>query len=313
LNPTADADLPPVTTTFLGDGLSVFDEYRGFRVSNIYTRTDPRVKDLFVRLVNPQCGTSTLLSTYPTDGTSLFGNVNTLISGAHVHLLDYKDHMANAPTTTEWQDHFKKFEVVKVGSGPSATFQGRFTYTTGLNGDGSDTTIAPPADRQINVNALFPITDTDTGLKIQKGLRITECLNTSDPSLLGIAGWGSANGPDNAVIYTTRIKDYVGKTLGKNKTPKYYTFINTAWVNVVPGTLNLDFLISKAIQYYLAMEIGHSIRLTDTSTYEFHHPPETGSNMDQSFVVKDETNTIKAFYIPSAYNTTDQMNFKLKD
>ena len=106
----ADVENPPVfdaavPTILQGDGIACFDEYRGFIVSGVHTRTDCRQKDLFVHLVNPQCGADSFLgggtTTYPTDGISLFGPVGTLVSENHLHLLGFTPG-ANNGTTNEW-------------------------------------------------------------------------------------------------------------------------------------------------------------------------------------------------------------------
>jgi hypothetical protein len=45
----ADDDLVPIGNTDKGDGLSLYEEYRGFRVQSEHIRTSPIEKDLFVR------------------------------------------------------------------------------------------------------------------------------------------------------------------------------------------------------------------------------------------------------------------------
>jgi hypothetical protein len=45
----ADDDLVPIGNTDKGDGLSLYEEYRGFRVQRKHIRTSPIEKDLFVR------------------------------------------------------------------------------------------------------------------------------------------------------------------------------------------------------------------------------------------------------------------------
>ncbi len=75
LDPGADIDTGPVATSPCCDGISTFDEYRGFIASGKQIRTDPKQKNLFLRLVtaadsvaSPSCGASCLgggTTTYP--------------------------------------------------------------------------------------------------------------------------------------------------------------------------------------------------------------------------------------------------------
>lgn len=342
LNPADDLDLGPTATSPLGDGIANFDEYRGFIVSDdscptgvsgCHVRTDPRVKDTFVRLVNPEClsagqtNAASLLgggtTTYPTDGTPLFGNLDRLISGNQVHLLGYGTPSATHLNTKgnndgEWVDNFNSLSI--VSGNPSFSI--------------SDTT--PSTDRQINKNAVYPLTDATTGNSIQKGLRLSECLDAST----GATTWGSAtpgtpNGPDNAIIYTQRIVNSIKSlvTNGGSRKLQYSTFVNGAWSTPVlvngngtpdptsgpgggPGP-NTNFLISKIIQYIAAMEIGHAVKLTTTfsTTYGYHYAPFSGDNLDQTITNKVDKSTsgFNTFYIPSIYSNTDLGTFKLKN
>jgi len=312
LSPVEDTDTGPVVNLSIGDGISNFDEYRGFMVSGQHVRTDPRQKDLFVHMVNPQCGQSTDVSLFAgpnpvVRGAELFSTVNSLISGSQVHALNFLPGAANTAPGTEWVDNFVSFTVANG-----------ITLTAG----------GAASDRQININAVYPVLDTTTNTTIQKGVRIIECLDASKTSPLGLAG---ANGTPNggagyAILYTQRIVNYITSLLGG--TLQYSNFVNGQWTTPVQfyfdpnaGTsLPIDgaFLKSKAVQYYLAMEIGHSIKLTPavegtkSTTYGYHHAPGTGTNLDQTFnrIVKGANNT---FYIPSLYGSNDQANFKLKN
>jgi hypothetical protein len=56
LTPASDADANPVAVGnpvpgSVGDGLTVFEEYRGFVVDGVHTRTNPAQKDLFVSYI----------------------------------------------------------------------------------------------------------------------------------------------------------------------------------------------------------------------------------------------------------------------
>jgi hypothetical protein len=311
MSPIEDADTGPVVNPSAGDGISNFDEYRGFMVSGQHVRTDPRQKDLFVHMVNPQCGGATDVSLFAgpapiVNGADLFATVNSLISGNQVHALNFTPGAANTAPPTEWVDNFVSFTVA---SGITLTAGGAAT------------------DRQININAVYPILDTVANSTIQKGVRIIECLDASRTSPLGLAG---ANGTPNggagyAILYTRRIVNFINTLLGG--TLQYSNFVNGSWTTPVASFVDVDgtfkpidaaFLISKATQYYLAMEIGHSIKLTPavegtkSTTYGYHHAPGTGTNLDQTFnrIVKGANNT---FYIPSLYGSNDQANFKLKN
>jgi hypothetical protein len=101
----------------------------------------------------------------------------------------------------------------------------------------------------------------------------------------------------------------------------YQTFQNGAWVSVALNAANpYNDLIAKAMEFYTAMEIGHSIVLTPAqegtskspTLYGYHHAPGTGSNMDQTIVNKPTARCGNLFQIPTVYNASDQTNFKLK-
>jgi len=302
-----------------GDGIAAFDEYRGFIVSGVHVRTDPRQKDLFAHLVDSQCGGPSLLPTYFPDGTSLFANVSNLISGTQVHILGFTPGVPNY-TTSEWVDRFFSYTV-------TSGFQYKANPT-----DTTTTTTAPLDDRQINKNAVYPLVDTATGNTIQKGLRVTECRESPPPATiptlpLGSAGPGTPNGPDNAIIYTQRIVNSMTSLVGAStKSLRYSTFVSGAWQTASspacpacgsgPG-VNANFLILKAIQFYLAMEIGHAVKLTPvfSTTYGYHNAPFTGDNLDQAITTKIDKGSggFNTFYIPSLYNSTDQSNFRLKN
>jgi len=303
-----------------GDGISAFDEYRGFIVSGVHVRTDSRQKDLFVHLVNPQCisgdplvSTASLLGGQNAIvvGNPLFSNVETLISGAQIHRLGYATPNAPHYTTNEWVDRFN-----------------RFTVTEGLvfnNGTGTTTT-APIHDRQINQNVVYFTRDPNNNNKpvIQRGLRVIECVDaTTAPSLLGFASLGSPNGPDNAIVFTRRIVNYFTNSLGAVCAPpatpaclSYSTFQNGAWTT--PVLISPVNLFGAAFAFYIAMEIGHALELTPTVeggqkvSYGYHHAPGTGSNLDQAITNKVSNKTGNTFYIPLLYNTSDLTSYGLK-
>jgi hypothetical protein len=290
--------------TALGDGLSAFDEYRGFIVSGAHIRTDPRQKDLFVHLVNPQCttvagSTVSLLGGGPTTfvtGDGLFANLNTLISGTQIHVIGYTANATNF-ATSEWVDNLASYTVAKG-----------FQYVAGTDGAISD--------RQINKNAVYPSRNSQGNPIKQKGLRVTECVDDSTTTLLGLAGLGTPNGPGNAVVYTQRILKYLDTTLGAAAGAlAYSTFQRGAWTQ--PVAISHTDLVARAFEFYLSMEIGHAVKLTPAVegttkvSYGYHHAPLTGSNLDQTITNK-VTAAGNTFYIPSFYNTFDQTNFQLK-
>ena len=316
-----DSDGGPVTPAQSGDGIAALDEYRGFIVSGAHVSTDPRQKNLFVHLVNPQCGAvppapaDSLLGggakAYPTtQGASLFDGVNSLISGTQVHLLSYAPFAANIGPSPEWVDNFMSY-----------------SDATGIVYSAS----GPQMDRQINANAIYPILDATTGLTVQKGLRVIECVDDLVTSPLGAAGVGSPNGPDNAVIYTKRIVNYINNMInaGGTRPVKHFTYqyVNGVLTPVLlftgggaPTDADRDRIASAAIAYYVAMEVAHSTRLTPTlegtsrTSYGYHHAPGSGSNVDQAIVNKvDKNGGFNSFFIPSVYTSGDQGTFKLRN
>jgi hypothetical protein len=312
-----DNDTGPVAGSPVGDGIAALDEYRGFIVSGRHASGDPRQRDVFVHLANAQCTTATVpvsaallgggSKTYPTDNSSLFESLLSLVPGSQVHVLGYVPGQLNS-TTDEWVDRFVSF-----------TQSGGFQY---LSATGALTTVAPVDDRRINKNAIFPLgLPSTTGTPIQKGLRITECLDTAATAPLGTTGIGTTNGPDNSLVYTRRIVNYLTGLINASTKPlKLLVFENGTWVSKVPpsGVVDADFVISQAMKFYVAHELTHSTRLTPTiegtsrTSYGYHHAPGTGSVMDQQIVQKIEKTT-NSFYIPSVYNGADRGSYKIVD
>jgi hypothetical protein len=58
-NPSSDSDTGPSAASPAGDGISTIDEWRGFIASTRQIRTNPLLKNIFLRLVNAQCPTAT--------------------------------------------------------------------------------------------------------------------------------------------------------------------------------------------------------------------------------------------------------------
>jgi hypothetical protein len=311
---TEDSDTGPVAPSQTGDGIAALDEYRGFIISGKHVSTDPRQRDVFVHLVNPQCGGTSLLagaSAFPTDGSGLFDNLASLVPASQVHLLGYTQAGTNA-TTTEWVDRFVSFAQ-------STGFQYLDPVTNLITG------VAPVDDRRINKNAVFPQGVANTALgAIHKGLRITECLDApASASLLGSTGIGTPDGPDNSLFYTQRIVNYINGLIqsGQGRALKVFTFQNGRWVELLKadGTpTDANFVISQAMKFYAAHELSHSLQLTPTvegsktTSYGYHHAPGTGSVIDQTIVQKIDKSTsgFNSFYIPSLYNGADQSSYK---
>ena len=295
LMPAADIDTGPVSSPLqVGDGIANFDEYRGFIVSGVHVRTNPLIKDLFVLPVNTQCASGTQTSllgggaiTFVT-GNALLGNVNTLISQTQIHPLGYTAGAPNGPPD-EWVDNFISLSINAKGVQV-------FTYNA------AGTT----ADRRINKNALYPV----AGNTIQKGLRIIECLDTKFASPVGFAAFGSPNaGNGAATIFTQRIVNFIDGQIAAdvNKPLQYRTYQNGAWTAYAPITR--EALIAVSFEFYLAMEIGHAVRLHSSSSY--HTASGSGSNLDIEMQIKADT-ALK-FSIPFLFNSTQQTNFKVKN
>lgn len=348
LNPNGDTELLG-TNPAQGDGLANFDEYRGFIVNGAPIRTDPKKKDLFVHLLNPQCP-STGLSLlgqrsgetqviYPTDGTLLLNNLPVL-GGASTpvayHFLTYQARGVNG-ASPEWLDYLVSYNVAN----PDFVFAQAPDGSAGRIGD-----------RSINQNALYhPYPNTP----VQKGIRLIECLN----SLVGAVGVaffpagtqvGNPNSDTNSVVYTKRIFNNYAALLNKASssggTSKYktcalnvpttypsspvgcvyYSTYNAATQTWTPGTntytdgsgthyVNRDYIVSKYIQFIVAMELAHAVELISVlqiTTYGPHYAPGTGDNLDQRIVAKDST-ALKGvlFQIPSSYGDKDNAGFHL--
>jgi hypothetical protein len=236
---------------------------------------------------------------------SIFAVVYTIVPPERVHLLGYAPGATNY-LTPEWVDNF--------------------------------TTLTPPqtlnitdavADRTVNANRLYG--------SVQKGLRVMEGLNVDLPSTLGWAfGIGSPNEAGNVIVFSQRIINYITTTLiGVAPTLKYSTasLVNGAWtwstpilvpdgdptisqdgVAANPGVRN--FILSKAFQFYTAMEVGHSLDLTpdvqgtSRTSYGHHVAPGTGDCLDQAITTTSKSGAV-TFYIPSLCGSADQAQFIL--
>jgi hypothetical protein len=382
LDPRADSDTGPAATSPCCDGISTFDEYRGFIVSGKQIRTDPRQKDLFIHVINPGDTISGVFVTSPSCGTSCYGGgtsaypaptsgsvtltvpaaANTVgasavftagaavFSTAHVlgeiigtaggratvvelldatsvraaitqafaapgtlsagswqlreslfalayasvpperlHVLGYAPGTTNSPQTSEWDDRFVSFVPAQTLNIADAV-----------------------ADRVVNVNRIYG--------DRQKGLRIVEGLNTVSASLLGWSfGVASPNQAGNVVVYTQRIINYLDGLMAGATTLKYSTasMVNGAWTWSTAVTVNRDFILSKAFQFYTGHEIHHSLGLTpgvqgtNKVSYGNHWAPGTGDCVDQAITSTSKSGTV-TFYIPSICGSVDQAQFVIR-
>jgi hypothetical protein len=171
-------------------------------------------------------------------------------------------------------------------------------------------------DRTINRNRLY-----GPG---QKGIRVIEGLNIDLPSTLGWAyGIGSPNTVGNIDIFTQRIITYITGLItdGGTSLVKYSTFVNGAWTTPVqvldgnPASTDVrNFILSKSMQFYVGMEVAHSLDITPTTqgtrqvSYGYHYAPFTGDCVDQAITTKIKSG-FNTFYIPSACGGTDQAQF----
>lgn len=79
-----------------------------------------------------------------------------------------------------------------------------------------------------------------------------------------------------------------------------------------PGVRN--FIISKAMQFYTGIEIGHSLRLSDSAPNHPHFAAFSGDALDAAITSKpDKSSTgFHTFYIPSVYSIVDQSQLLIK-
>ena len=235
---------------------------------------------------------------------SLFGTVFGLFSPERVRLLGYTpDATAGNPaTTSEWVDKF-------------------VAYT-----EAGSLQLAPTdsaSDRVVNANRIYG--------PAQKGLRVIECIDdVGSTSLFGwaIGGTGSPNTIGNVVVYTKRIVDRINLLIsnGAPRKVQYSPMLtyDSGAKDWSPKTLVLDglptnqsvkdFVISKALLFYVGMEVGHSIALNVNAASNPHFPTGTGDALDQGINVKvgSKTTDFNTFYIPTLYRDSDQTLLLIK-
>jgi hypothetical protein len=217
--------------------------------------------------------------------------VYTLVAPERLHVLGPDP--TNPLKTNEWVDHF-------VSLVPAQT----------LTIDNS------VRDRIVNDNGLYG--------PAQKGVRVMEALNTNSPSVLGWSfGVASPNEAGNVVVFTQRIINYINSLSGcattTPKTLKYSTaaLVNGTWTWGAPASVDCDFVLSKAFQFYTGHEIHHSLDLTpgvqgtNKTSYGHHFAPGTGDCQDQAITTTSKGTTV-TFYIPSVCGTADQTQFLIQ-
>ena len=364
LVPGADIDTGPIATAPCCDGISTFDEYRGFIVSGKQIRTNPTQKDLFLRLVasadsvvSPSCGTSCFgggTATYPaatapsatltvpaaggTPGAiATFTTSAAVFSNAHVQgeiignaggrarvvavagptsvtAEVTQPFLSTSLTTGTWKISESLFAVVYTLLPPE---QVHFLQTTEWVDNFTSVTPSQTlnvtdfvTDRTVNANRIYG--------SVQKGMRVMEGLNVDSPSTLGWAyGIGSPNDAGNVILFSQRIINYITTTLiGSATTLKYSTasLVNGSWTWSTPTTLGLDgpnLILSKAFQFYAAMEVHHSLNLTpdlqgtSRTSYGHHFAPGTGDCLDQAITATSKSGVV-TFSIPSLCGNVDQ-------
>jgi hypothetical protein len=334
---TADDDL---------DGIANVDEYRGFIVSGMHVRGNPRLKDLFVFLVNPQNNASSISlpaggsllgkltnenrTVYPIDGTSLHSLLTSAVSSvAQVWLLGQKRDAAGNlifdgtnRNTDEMVDRLQSFSVV--------TGRETFVYRTS---DATPPTLVtinnlnrkstPIDDRLVNRNRVFATSPT------QKAARIMESLDVSKTTPIGSSTWGSPNGLNEAIVYTQRIVNFITKTAPTTETRIFYATHNgTAWgpyqstftlANGTQQAVTRAYIISKMMQFVFAHEGGgHDTKLTVTATsLGFHDATGTGGMLDSQVQIITTTDNTAAnppgikFRIPSRFLSGHLSNVKV--
>jgi hypothetical protein len=351
---TEDDDAPPVTpvpATNKGDGAGVFDEYRGYMVPDpanpsgrLHLRTDPRQRDVFAFLVNPQCnaggngppgaadqslsllggGAFTLPVATPQTSGDVFEGFKALYGATQTHLL-HRPGQSNYQGTDFWEDHFIKY-----------------TPSTGVVLDTSNPTFAV-TDRQTNKYAVL------SGNRIQRGIRFIECATATLPGAPGFASTGAVfDNTGYAIIYPQRIVQLVNCLIaggtgctaagggGRQLKHGTYTAGSRSLVKTTPvlsgdgnpanlagqppGPSAANIWASLYLQYVIAQEglhVGDLIRNADTSLPGGGHTAEgTGYFLDitLSNQVSKTAGCCNTTYFPSgasAVSGNDKSTFVL--
>jgi hypothetical protein len=127
-----------------------------------------------------------------------------------------------------------------------------------------------------------------TSASTQKAVRVTESLDESTTTPLGVSSCGTPNGLDLATVYTRRIEKHVISISGANQD-----------------------LINKYIKHTIAHEVAHMLGPLapkyNASYGGYHNKTGTNVVMDQSVYYKGTT-----LYIGTTYTSADKSGVKLK-
>jgi hypothetical protein len=232
---------------------------------------------------------------------SILANVYGLLSAERIRVLGAGP---NPVTSNEWVDNLAGY----------SEFTG-IVYTPA----------GSTADRVININRVYG--------PPQKGIRAIECLDDSLTSPYGFAigGIGSPNVIGNVILYTKRIVNSLNNLITAKAPRKirYSPMLQPVFsagrlTDWAPKTLVGDgnpanvgirnFIISKAMQFYMGMEIGHSLRLSDSAPNHPHFPAFSGDALDAAITSKPDrlSGGFHTFYIPSVYSVGDQSQLLIK-
>lgn len=274
---------------------------------------------------------------YPVDGTPLFRNVLNLGGSAAPiadRLLGYSEGGINPQNTTEWVDNFAGF------------VNGTVTYKTGTDGAFSD--------RQVNQNAISPIgihkairiiecVDNSAfspmgfalfppGIQVghpdedTNSIIFTQRIWHDYERVLSTAGsrgvvskyktCALAIPPPSACVFYQTYTHSATSTTPTTATSTYTPVGGATCPGgaTPPCRIDRNFIVSKYIQWVLAMEKGHSVALIpeiQIAQYGPHFAPASGDNLDQRIVVKDgKTGVI--YSIPFAFGSKSNDCFQLK-
>ncbi len=277
---------------------------------------------------------------YPIDGTPLFNNVLNLGGSSTPiadHLLGYQEGGLNPQNTAEWVDNFAKFE------------NGQIVYKPDTDGSISDRQVNQNAIEPIRNAIGNPIKH-----KAVRIIECVDNFVFSPLGLAIFPPGIQVGNPDldtNSIVYTQRIwHDYervlniAGSKGGTSQfkacaldpatTCVYYQTYTPGFTNngtptittttptktfTLGGTtrnVNRDYIVSKYIQWVLAMEKGHSFALIpeiQIAEYGPHFAPGSGDNLDQRVIVKDSSKLGGVIYsIPAVFLSKSNDCFQLK-